>query len=431
MADTLGDSGNIDKEIEKSRDRGSRQSRYRNILILLSVVGPGIITSNVDNDAGGITTYSVAGAHFGLSFLWVIIPVAVALFVIQEMTSRMGVVNGKGLAALIREQFGVKITFYLMVGLILTNLGNAASEFAGIAASLEIFGVNKNISVPLCAILVWLLVVKGTYRSVEKVFLVACIFYFAYIIAGFLAEPSWKEVGSQLVQPTIPLTSGALAMVIGLVGTTIAPWMQFYQQAAIVEKGVSLEHYRYARWDVAIGTVVVNVVAFFIIVVCASTLFRHGIRIETAQEAALALEPLAGRYCSWLFGFGLFNASLFAASILPLSTAYTVCEGMGWESGINQKFFKAPQFYGLYTLIILVGAGIILLPGAPLIAIMLISQVINGILLPFVIICMLLLANNSQIMGQYKNSKLFNVIAWTTAVVMICLSLFLAISVLI
>jgi NRAMP (natural resistance-associated macrophage protein)-like metal ion transporter len=388
----------------------------------MAVIGPGIITSNVDNDAGGIATYSIAGAHFGYSLIWTLIPITLALIIIQEMSARMGVVTGKGLSDLIRERFGVKMTFYLLVALILTNFGNTIAEFAGIAAALEIFGVSKYVSVPLGALFVWMLVVKGTYKSVEKVFLVACLFYVTYIISGFLAKPDWAAVGNSILTPELEFSAGSFAMLVGLVGTTIAPWMQFYLQSAVVEKNVSLKNYKYSRADVISGSLVVNLVALFIIVACAATLSEAGIRIETAKDAALALAPLAGKYASALFAFGLLNASLFAASILPLSTAYVVCEGMGWEQGVDKKFSEAPQFYGLYSLLIFVGAGVVLWPGLPLIPIMFVSQVINGVVLPVILIFMLVLINDKKIMGSYVNGRGFNILAWTTVIILVSLS---------
>jgi len=395
---------------------------WTRMLIFLSVMGPGIITANVDNDAGGITTYSVAGAHFGYSLIWSFIPIIVALVIIQEMCSRMAVVTGKGLADLIREEFGVRVTFYAMIGLVLSNMFNTISEFAGVAASAELFGISKYILVPLCAFFVWWLIVKGTYKSVEKVFLVACLFYLSYILSGFLSKPDWKEVVGSSVKPTFQFNKAYLFMLMGVIGTTIAPWMQFYQQASVVEKGVKLKNYKYCRWDVIIGSFVVNIVAIFIVVVCANTLFTHGIRIESAKDAALALKPLAGKYCFYLFAFGLLNASVFSACILPLSTAYSVCEGMGWEVGVNRHFREAPHFYILYTAIIIIGAAIILLPGVKLIPIMLISQATNGILLPFVLIFMLLLVNNKRLMGEYTNSKLYNILAIFVIIGMVGLS---------
>jgi NRAMP (natural resistance-associated macrophage protein)-like metal ion transporter len=403
----------------------SLKSRWGGLVLLLAVIGPGIITSNVDNDAGGIATYSIAGAHFGYSLIWSLIPITLALIIIQEMTARMGVVTGKGLSDLIRENYGVKITFYLLIALIFTNFGNTIAEFAGIAASLEIFGVSKYISVPAGAVLVWLLVVKGTYKSVEKVFLAACLFYVGYIISGFLAEPDWGAVGESVLTPRLELKASSFAMLVGLIGTTIAPWMQFYLQSSVVEKSVKLEDYKYSKVDVIFGSFMVNIIALFIIVACAATVFKAGIRIETASDAALALAPLAGKYASTLFAFGLLNASLFAASILPLSTAYVVCEGMGWEDGVNKRFSEAPQFYGLYSLLIFLGAGVVLWPNLPLIPIMFISQVINGVVLPVVLIFILILINNEKIMGEYTNGWGFNIIAWLTVVILVVLSILL------
>ena len=406
------------------------KSRWRWLIVFLVVIGPGIITSNVDNDAGGIAVYSIAGAHFGYSFIWSLIPITLVLIVIQEMSARLGVVSGKGLSDLIREKFGVRVTFYLLLALVITNFGNTIAEFAGIASALEIFNISRFFSVPLGAILVWLLVVKGTYKSVEKVFLVACLFYITYIISGFMAKPDWDLVTQSVVHPRFNLTSGSITMLIGLVGTTIAPWMQFYLQSAVVEKHIKLRDYKNSRADVIIGSFIVNIVAFFIIVVCAATLFKAGIRIETAKDAALALAPLAGKYCSALFAFGLLNASLFAASILPLSTAFVVCEGMGWEDGVNKKFSEAPQFYGLYSILIFAGAGFILLPGIPLFPIMFVTQVLNGILLPFILIFMLILINDKNIMGAYVNKKGFNIFAWIVSGIMIMLFLLMLITLL-
>jgi NRAMP (natural resistance-associated macrophage protein)-like metal ion transporter len=404
------------------------QSGLWRLGLFFALIGPGIITSNVDNDAGGITTYSLAGAKYGLSLLWTLIPIMIALIIIQEMCARMGVVSGKGLSDLIRERFGAKITFYLMVVLFLANMGNTLSEFAGVAASMEIFGVSKYLSVPLGAFFVWRLVVKGSYKSVEKAFLIACVFYFSYIISGFLIKPNWSVIMTAFVTPTLRFDAGWLTMAVGIVGTTIAPWMQFYLQSSVVDKGIKAENYKYTRMDVIFGSFTVNVVAFFIITLCAVTLYTNGLAIETAKDAALALAPLAGSYCTLLFAFGLLNASLFAASILPLSTAYTICEAFGWESSVNTKFTEAPQFYGLYTITIFLGAGIILLPNVPLISIMFYSQVINGILLPFVLIFMLFLINDRKIMGDYINGKIMNIISWTTVITIICLSVAMALA---
>lgn len=400
-----------------------RPNIWRNFLIFFSVMGPGIITANVDNDAGGIATYSVAGAHFGYSTLWVFAPMALALIVIQEMCSRMGVVTGKGLADLIREKFGVKVTFYAMAVFLFSNLTNTISEFSGIAASCEIFGISKYISLPVSAILIWWIVVKGTYKSVEKVFLAACLFYFSYVVTGFLVKPQWGHVAAEFVRPTFAFRQDYVLMLMGVIGTTIAPWMQFYQQSSVVEKGIRIKDYKYARLDVIIGGIVVSLIAVFIVISCAATLFKHGIRIETAGDAALALEPLAGKHCSALFAFGLLNASLFSAMILPLATAYSVCEGLGWEAGVGKRLKEAPQFYFLFTVLIFIGAGIIIFPNLNLIMVMLLSQAANAVFLPFVLIFMLLLINDRRLMGGYTNSKFFNAVSWTTVIIMISLTL--------
>lgn len=411
-------------------DSQKRVSFWRNVIIFLSVMGPGIITANVDNDAGGITTYSVAGAHFGYSLLWVFIPMTIALIVIQEMCSRMGVVTGKGLADLIREKFGVKITFYAMLVFIFSNLTNTVSEFSGIAASCEIFGISRYISIPIAAIFVWWVVVKGTYKSVEKIFLGACLFYLAYVVTGIRGHPQWREVFGEMVSPSFQFNKSYILMVMGIVGTTIAPWMQFYQQSSVVEKGISVKDYKYARLDVIIGGIVVSVIAMFIIVSCAATLFKSGVRIETAKDAAIALEPLAGHYASKLFAFGLLNASVFAAMILPLATAYSVCEGLGWEAGVDKRFKDAPQFYFLFTALIVAGSGIIMFPRINLIMVMLLSQAANSVFLPFVLVFMLLLINDKRLMGEYRNSRFFNIVAWATVAITVALTLGLTVAVL-
>ncbi len=399
------------------------------ILLFFAVVGPGFITANVDNDAGGIFTYSAAGAQFGHSLLWTMIPITVALIVVQEMCARMGAVTGKGLSDLIREEFGLRITFLMMLGILITNFGNVIAEFAGIAGSMELFGISKYYSVPVCAVIVWLIVVKGQYKSVEKIFLAASFFYLTYIFAGLLARPAWIAALTATIKPPQLAAfkqDSYLYMVIGVVGTTIAPWMQFYLQSSIVEKGVTRRQYNASQLDVIVGCIFTDVVAWFIIVACAATLYVHGHHeIRDAADAAQALHPLAGDYAYILFSLGLFNASLFAASILPLSTAYTVCEGLGFESGVGRKFSEAPAFYWLYTILIVAGATVILLPGLPLIKITVLSQVVNGGVLPFVLIFMLLLINKKELMGEYVNKPTFNVIAWTTTVVMIILTVLL------
>jgi Mn2+/Fe2+ NRAMP family transporter len=396
------------------------------ILLFFAVIGPGFITANVDNDAGGIATYSQAGAQFGYALLWTMIPVTIALIVVQEMSARMGAVTGKGLSDLIREEFGFRVTFFIMIALVLVNLSNVMAEFAGVASSMELFGISKYISVPLAAALVWVLVVKGNYKLVEKVFLAASFFYFAYIFAGFFAKPDPEQlIKGALELPTLRhfRDHAYLYMVIGIVGATIAPWMQFYLQASVVEKGVTPARYGGTKLDVIAGSIFTDVVAAFIIIACGATIYLGGHRdIHDAADAAYALRPLAGDYAYILFGAGLFNASLFAASILPLSTAYSVCEGLGWESGLDKSFSEAPLFYWLYTLLIGLGAGVVLWPNFPLLRTLVLSQVLNGFLLPFILIFMLILVNRSELMGKYTNSRFFNVIAWGTCIAMIVMS---------
>lgn len=397
------------------------------LFVFFAVVGPGFITANVDNDAGGIYTYSLAGAKFGYELLWTILPMTVALIVVQEMCARMGAATGKGLSDLIREEYGLRTTFIMMLLLVLTNFTNVVAEFAGIASSLELFKITKYASVPLAAVLVWLIIVKGNYKSVEKVFLVASLFYIAYIIAGVLARPNWIQAIVSTVQPPSPpeITNRQyIYMITGMIGATIAPWMQFYLQASVVEKGVTMRHYKAAKLDVLVGSIFAPLVAAFIVIACAATLFHSGFHdVRSAADAAQGLKPLAGDYAFILFAAGLFNASLFAASILPLSTAYTVCEGLGFESGVDKKFQEAPVFYWLYTGLIAAGAAIILIPDFPLVKIAVLSQVLNGILLPFVLVFMLLLVNKQELMGKHVNSRTFNVVAWTTAAVLILLTL--------
>ncbi len=405
-----------------------RPARWRSFLVFLAVLGPGLITASVDNDAGGITTYSLAGSRYGYDLLWTLVPITVALIVVQEMSARMGVVTGKGLADLIRESFGVKVTFWISVALIVANLSNVVAEFAGVAASLQIFGVPIWLSVPLAAAAVWLLVLRGSYRSVEKFFLVASAFYVVYPISLAFSRPDWGGVAQATLVPHLHADPQYVGMLIGMVGTTIAPWMQFYLQSAVVEKGIKVEHYRFSRLDVVAGCVVTDLVAFAIVVACGATLFQAGVKVETAGQAALALEPLAGRYASLLFAFGLFNASFFAAAILPLSTAYYVCEAFGWESGIDRKYGEARQFYWLYTSILVVGALVVLWPRLPLVQIMLVSQILNGMLLPFILVFMLRLVNREKLMGEWRNGRFFNAVAWGTTAIMIALTLWLVFS---
>jgi len=410
---------------------GLKKWRAR-IVLLIAVIGPGFITANVDNDAGGIFTYSQAGAQFGYSLLWTMIPITIALVVVQEMASRMGAVTGKGLSDLIREEFGFRVTFWLMLALVATNFGNVVAEFAGVASSLELFGWSKYIVVPVSAGIVWVLVVRGTYDSIEKVFLAASGFYVCYIVAGLLANPDWKTAAlATFSRPSATgiRNYGYLFMVIALVGTTIAPWMQFYLQSSIVEKGITARQYATSRWDVILGCLFTDVVAWFIIVACAATLYASGHHdIGSAADAAQALRPLVGEYAYLLFAAGLFNASLFAASILPISTAYAVCEGLGFESGLDKKFHEAPVFYWLYTLLIVFGAGVLLVPRVPLVYVAVLSQVANGVVLPLVLVFMLMLTNDRELMGEHVNSRGFNIVAWTTVVVMIVLTILMVLT---
>ncbi len=403
-----------------------KQWRIR-IFLFLAVLGPGFITANVDNDTGGIFTYSQAGAQYGLLLLWTLIPITLALIVVQEMCARMGVVTGKGLSDLIREEFGLRMTFLMMILLVLVNYGNVVSEFSGIAGSMQLFHVSKYLSVPICAAFVWLLVVKGDYKSVEKVFLVASVFYLGYIAAGVMSHPDWHEAlkATVFLPPrSVWHDKSYIYLTIGMIGTTIAPWMQFYLQSSIVDKGITIKQYKASRLDVIVGCIFTDVVAWFIVVACAATLFTHGMHdIQVASDAAGAMKPLAGDFAFILFAAGLFNASVFSASILPLSTAYTVCEGMGFESGLDKGFKEAPFFYWFYTALIVLGAGVVLWPDFPLVRVIILSQVLNGVLLPVIMIFMLRLINKSELMGEYTNSTWFNWVAWITAAIVIVLSL--------
>ncbi len=392
------------------------------LALLLAVVGPGIITANVDNDAGGITTYSVSGAKYGYALLWMMPLVLIALIIVQEMSARLGVVTGKGLADLIRERMGVRVTTVILALLLFVNLANTVSEFAGVAASMEIFGVSKYISVPIAAMTVWFLIVKGNYKVVERVFLVASAIYLAYVASGVIANPNWSEVGKAFVTPTFHLDVGYVTIFVTIIGTTIAPWMQFYQQSSIVDKGLQVKDYAYERIDVIVGSLFAVIVATFITIACASTIYKSGLHIETAKDAALALGPLAGRYASTLFALGLLNASLFSAAILPLSTSYTVCEAFGWENSVSRDLKDAPIFFGIFTALIILGAAIILLPVQSLIQAMLISQTFNGVLLPVILIAMLFLINDKRLMGKFKNGRVFNILAWIISIVLIILA---------
>jgi NRAMP (natural resistance-associated macrophage protein)-like metal ion transporter len=393
-------------------------------LAFLAIFGPGFITANVDNDPGGILTYSQAGAKFGYALLWTLIPTTIALIVVQEMAARMGAVTGKGLSDLIREEFGFRATFFTMLILGIADFGNIISEFAGVGAGMGLFGVSKYIAVPIGAALVWIMVVRNSYKPVERMLIIFSMLYFSYVISAFFAHPDWKAAIHDTIVPTVSKSSEYLVMVIGLVGTTITPWMQFYLQASIVEKGIGKKQYSLSRLDVILGCIITDVIAFFIVLACAATLYRSGIHnITDASDAAAALKPLAGQWAFLLFAIGLVNASLLSAAILPLATAYNICEGLGFESGINKKFSEAKGFYWLYTLLIAFGAGVVLLPGIPLLKVILYSQVVNGVLLPFLLVFMLILINKKELMGEYRNSALINAIAWATSIILMMLSL--------
>jgi Mn2+/Fe2+ NRAMP family transporter len=407
--------------------KSTKRTLFRNLAIFFAILGPGLITGSVDNDAGGITTYSVAGALYGYNLIWTLIPSFIVLIVIQEMNARMGIVTGKGLADLIRENSGLKITFFIFVGLLIADIGNSTTEFAGVAGSMEVLGISKYISVPLAGIGVWFLVVKGSYKIAERVFIVFSLALFMYIISALMGNPNWGEIGTSIVKPQLELNTDYLAMVIGLVGTTIAPWMQFYMQSSVIEKGLKVENYKFILIDILIGCIATVVVAFFIIVACASTMHPQGIIINEAKDAALALQPLAGKLASVVFSFGLFIASIFSATILPLATAFYVCEAFGFEAGIDKKWKEAPEFYILYTGILVISMIIILIPNAPLIRIIIITQVLNGVLLPVVLVSMMLIVNSKKVMGEYTNKMTNNIIGWVAVVILIALTILLLI----
>ena len=403
-------------------------SRWKKFLLFLSVMGPGIITANIDNDASGITTYSVAGARFGYELLWTLIPTTVALVVVQEMIGRMGVITGKGLSDLIRENFGVKTTFFMMLGLLLANFGNTVADLAGWAASMEILGLSKYVMVPVGALSIWILVTKGSYRFIEKILLVACLIYAGYVISGLMAKPDWVPVVKSTFIPKVRWNSEYIMLSIAIIGTTITPWMQFYLQSSIAEKGIKKEQYKASRLDVIIGCLITDVISFFIIVTCGALLFPRGMRVNEASEAALALKPLAGEYAYLIFSLSLANASLLGAIIVPLATAYYICEAMGWEAGVNKTFKEAPQFMWIYTMTIALSSVVILVPGAPLVFLMVLSAVINGLLLPFVLVYALLLVNNKKLMGEFVNPSAYNYISWGTVVTIIILTGFLIVT---
>ena len=406
------------------KDKIKRNQFLTQIFLLLSIIGPGLITANIDNDAGGIATYSLAGAKTGYRLLWIILPITIALIIVQEMSARMGVVSGKGLADLIREKFGAKTTFYTIIFLVLADLGNTTAEFAGIASAGEIFGISKYISVPISSIFVWLLVLKGDYKLVERIFLFGCTVYISYIISGIIISPDWNLVSKSLFIPNFSsITKSDLPIIVGLIGTSITPWMQFYIQSAIVEKNISVNNLWHTKIDVIFGCITMSLVTIFIIICCAATIHLNNGEISSAKDAAIALKPLAGNYASALFGIGLFNASIFSAALLPLATSYYVCEGMGWESGVDRTFKEAPNFFILFGLLIIFSAIVILIPEINLFNILVTSQIINGLLIPIILLFIINLCNDPDIMGEYTNGKIYNFICYSIVFIMIVANL--------
>jgi Mn2+/Fe2+ NRAMP family transporter len=389
----------------------ARLSGLLRLAPFLAVMGPGIITGIVDDDATGITGYAIAGGRFGYSLLWVLILTIVVLAVVQEMAARMGAVTGKGLADLIRERFGVRTTAVAMLALLIANVTTVVAEFAGIAGASEIFGVSRYVTVPAAAALVFVVVVYGSYRRVEIVLLTVSMVFISYVITGFMAKPDWGAVGSHFVVPTFHFTLPYLTILIGIIGTTITPWMQFYLQSSVVDKGLGEREYSLERLDVWVGSFLTNFIAFFIIVTTAATLYVHGKPADTVTDVAQTLRPLAGDFAARLFAIGLLNACLMAAAVLPLSTAYAVCEAFGWERSVNRPFREAPAFFGLFAALIAIGAAAVLIPGVPLLTLMFLPNVVAGILLPLILFLMLKLVNDRRIMGSWVNSPVQNVIA--------------------
>lgn len=399
--------------------------KRKKFLLILSIIGPGLITVNAGNDAGGITTYATVGASYGYRMLWGLLLITFSLAIIQEMNARMAVVTGKGLADLIRENFGIKLSAFAMITLFIANFGVCVGDFAGVAASLELFGISKYISVPVIAILVWLLITKGTYSVAEKVFLAFTLVFFTYIITCFKVNPDWPNVFKALVTPTLEFDKAFILTFIGMIGTTITPYMQFYLQSSVVEKGIKLEEYKYEKLDVYLGAIWGDLVSFFIIVCTAVTLYQANIHIESAEEAASALRPLAGSYATILFAVGLLGASILAVTIIPLSTTYAICESFGFESGLNHTADEAPAFYSIFTLIVFFSASLTLIPNISLVHIMLLTQQIAGVLSPVILIFMVILTNRKEVMGDHVNSRTQNLIIWATVIFIISLSLML------
>lgn len=398
-------------------------ARRKRLLAYIAILGPGMITANAGNDAGGIATFASVGADFGYSLLWVLIPITISLGIVQEMCARMGAVTGKGLADLIRERFGVRWTALIMLALLIANAGVTVSEFVGIAAASDLFGVKPYISVPLAAIFVWFLIVKGSYKKVERIFLLMSLVFLGYIVSAFLSRPDWSAVAIGMVRPEFKLEYAFLFTFVAVIGTTISPYMQVYVQSSVVEKGVTPDDYAKTKLDVWVGTIFAILIVFFIIVSTAATLHKAGIQITSAADAAHALRPLAGRYAQTLFALGLFAASMLAAGVLPLATAYSISEALGFEKGVSRSFREAPIFLGVFTFLVAVGAAIAIVPNLPLIRVLLVTQVINGLLLPIVLFAVLRLVNNRELMGKHVNGPIYNIAAWLTAILVTILSL--------
>src|SRR5918996_649590 len=398
-------------------------ARRQRLLAYIAILGPGMITANAGNDAGGIATFASVGADFGYSLLWLLIPITISLGIVQEMCARMGAVTGKGLADLIRERFGVRWTALVMLALLIANGGVTVSEFVGIAAATELFGMSRFVSVPLAAIAIWWLVVKSSYKKVERAFLLMSLVFLGYIVSAFLSKPDWSAVAVGLVRPEFKLEHAFLFTFVAVIGTTISPYMQVYVQSSVVDKGVTPDDYAKTKTDVWVGTIFAIIIAFFIVVSTAATLHKAGIQVSTAADAAHALRPLAGRYAQTLFGLGLFGASMLAAAVLPLATAYSISEALGFEKGVSRSFREAPIFLGTFTFLVAFGAAIAVIPNLPLIRVLLVTQVINGILLPIVLFAILRLVNNRELMGAHVNGPLYNIAAWLTAILVTILSL--------
>jgi len=397
---------------------------WTKLIFFFSVIGPGIIAANADNDAGGISTYSIVGAHFGVKMLWVLFLITFSLAVTQEMGVRIGLVTRQGLGGVIRENFGLKWTALAMLAMLVANMGTITAEFAGIASSFEIFGVSKYLSVPLGAFVVWLVLYKGSFKTAQKVFLLFSAFYIVYIINGFVVKPDFGEALRALVTPTWEWSGAFLLAMIALIGTTITPWGQFFIQSFVVDKGLNLKHYKIEKAEVFLGAFITNIVSFFIIISTAATLYKYGIDIKDAKDAALGLVPLAGKFAQGLFAFGLFSASMLGAFILPVATAYAICEAFGWEYGFNTNWQSGKIFYSIILAAIIIPAGLVLFPINQM-KIMLISQDINGILLPVILIFVMKIINSKKIMGEHVNKPLGNTIAWLTIIGIIAASVML------